>query len=689
MEELAYFTKFPRKQFLMWKYEFKNCFLKPFKLYKNVKDNFSFKHVENPIVSIIIPVYNQYQYTINCLYSILKTVQNIDYEIIIADDCSTDKTQDIVKKIGNIKVVKTPQNMGFLKNCNNVASHAKGEFIWLLNNDTQIQHKTLSSLLNVFKIKKDVGVVGSKLIYPNGNLQEAGGIIYNDATGCNFGKGKMHFDRTFNYLKEVDYCSGASLFMKKDFWNKLGGFDENFVPAYYEETDLCFRVRQAGLKVYYQPQSLVVHFESISLSGSHDLLMKQNGEKFRKKWVGELKKQCPPNDDNFLARDRSQNKKTLLFIDDNILRPDTNCGERNSFQYLEFFVSLGFNVKFLPKNTLLNENKYVDDIEQLGVEVVFFERKMSAENTNYAKEWLSKHGKYIDYVFINRPHVYEHFIPLIKKYCKPKSIHYQGHDINYLREERQARINSDPESKVNCNINKVLEPRIWNDADYVYYFSDKEIELVKKSVSNANAKSIPLYLYDEPKKISYEKERKDLLFVGGFAHTPNVDAMNWFIDEIFPIVKKEILEIKINIVGSKAPQELVNKQNADIIFKGYVTDEELEKLYKTSRLTVVPLRYGAGVKGKIIESLMYQVPVITTEIGIEGIPNAQNIIAQADTIEEFAKKIVELYDNYDSLKKMSDSSLDYIKKYFSKKTALEILKSDFCIEAEGILRSEK
>ena len=651
-----------------------------YKIRKDIKTEFSFPAFEKPIVSIIIPTYNQYKYTVKCLYSILNTVEEIPYEVIIADDCSTDETVNIEKSIKNIKFIQTDKNSGFLKNCNNASKYAKGEYLWLLNNDTQVLNNSLKSILETFRICKNAGAVGSKLIFGDISLQEAGGIIYSDATGCNFGRGDKYFYNKpeYNYLKEVDYCSGASLLIKKSLWEELGGFDEYFAPAYYEETDLCFRIRQKGLKVMYQPKSEIIHFESVSLKESHEELMDINRKKFCKKWSEDLQKQATHPTDKFFAKDRSYGKKVLLFSDEWLLKPDTNCGNRSSFQYLKMFADMGLNVKFVANSYTYNDfnsndKKYADLIQQMGVEII---------SAVYFKDWIKKYGKYIDYIFVNRPHVWDKQKELYKSYCPKAITMYQGHDIHYLRESRAGRLENNPKQLKKSEIRKIQEYDAWNNADYIFYYSDKEINTVKEINPNAKAFSVPLYLYeDKISKNNYDAiSRKDLVFVGGFSHTPNLDAMKWFVKDILPQIKSHIPDIKMYIVGSKNEKYANELRDDNIIITGFLSDEKLNKLYTNVRLSVVPLRFGAGVKGKIIEAIQNKIPVITTDIGAEGINNESKIITVANTSEEIASAIVDLYNNTDKLNEISAKSEDFIQKNFSLNTAKEIF--------EGILKYE-
>lgn len=223
--------------------------------YKDKKNNIKdysklvFKYFKNPLVSIIIPVYNQFEYTYSYLRSILKNSGDIEYEVIIADDCSTDFTKDITKVVEGVNVKKAPTNLKFLLNCNNAAKSARGQYILFLNNDTQVQKDWLKHLVDLIESDSNIGMVGSKLVYPDGLLQEAGGIVWKDGSAWNYGNRQDGNASEYNYVKEVDYISGAAIMIRHSLWDELGGFDESFIPAYYEDTDLAFQVRRAGYKV--------------------------------------------------------------------------------------------------------------------------------------------------------------------------------------------------------------------------------------------------------------------------------------------------------------------------------------------------------------------------------------------------------------------------------------------------------
>ena len=174
-----------------------------------------FRLPSEPLVSIVVPAYNQFDYTYRCLESILRHSGNISYEILLADDCSTDLTGEIGKVVTGIRVIRNRTNLRFLLNCNNAAAQAKGKYILFLNNDTQVQADWLRPLVDLMEADPSIGLTGSKLVYSDGHLQEAGGIFWNDASAWNYGHMQNPEDPEYNYVKEADYISGASIMVRR------------------------------------------------------------------------------------------------------------------------------------------------------------------------------------------------------------------------------------------------------------------------------------------------------------------------------------------------------------------------------------------------------------------------------------------------------------------------------------------
>jgi GT2 family glycosyltransferase/2-polyprenyl-3-methyl-5-hydroxy-6-metoxy-1,4-benzoquinol methylase len=636
-----------------------------------------FPKTTEPIVSIVIPVFNQWHYTYSCLCSILKNTTGVDYEVIIADDVSTDETANISNYVENINVIRDDVNRGFLLNCNNAAKFAKGKYIYFLNNDTNVQPGWLSSLVELMEKDNSIGMSGSKLVYPDGRLQEAGGIIWKDASGWNYGRLDDPEKPEYNYVKEVDYISGAAIMIRRDLWEQIGGFDERYVPAYNEDSDLAFEVRKLGWKVVYQPKSVIVHYEGISHGTDTGSGIKrhqiENCQKFFKKWEMTLEKEHFHNAEHvYWARDRSRTKKTILIIDHYVPHFDKDAGSRTVFQYVKLFVEMGFNVKFIGDNFFRHE-PYTSVLQQMGVEVLY--GKWFADHIN---DWLETNGEYINFTLLNRPHISIKYIDAIKKYTKSKIIYY-GHDLHYLREQREFELTNNQALLDSSRSWRKMEFGLFEKSDLIYYPSQVEVEEIKKQFPDYNVKAIPAYIFDEPleKAVHDFSNRKNLLFVGGFGHRPNVDAVLWFVNEIFPIILKDLPDIRFYVVGSNPPDEIKNLHSENVIVTGFVSDQELSKYYHQCKIAVVPLRYGAGVKGKVVEALYHQIPIVTTSIGSEGLEGIGDYLIEVDDARQFAQKVISLYNDISKLNDYSKKSIDYIMKYFSRSSALEILNNDF------------
>ncbi|MDO5415876.1 MAG: glycosyltransferase [Lachnospiraceae bacterium] len=637
--------------------------------------------VKEPLVSIVIPVYNQIHYTYACLLSILEHTKDVSYEVIIADDVSTDATKDLGKYTENLVISRNSVNQGFLRNCNQAAMQARGRYIMFLNNDTQVTEGWLSSLVNLLESDPTIGMVGSKLVYPDGRLQEAGGILWSDGSGWNYGRLDDPDKAEYNYVKDVDYISGAAILLSVKLWKQIGGFDVRFAPAYCEDSDLAFEVRKAGYRVVYQPLSKVIHFEGVSngtdVNGTGlKRYQVENSRKLKEKWAEEFKKQCV-NDGNpnpFRARERSMGKPVILVIDHYVPTYDKDAGSKTTFQYLKMFRKMGYVVKFLGDN-FLHEEPYSTTLQQMGIEILY-----GAEYQTRIWDWLKENGDEIAFAYLNRPHIASKYVDFIKDHTNIKMIYY-GHDLHFLREMREYELTGDLKKKRDSDYWKSIEFSMMYKAAVSYYPSNVEVEAIHKVDASIPVKAITAYVYEEfldKLQDDFEK-REGLLFVGGFAHPPNADAVLWFAKEVFPLIRERMPEMKFYVVGSKVTEEIqaLDSEENGIIIKGFVSEEELARLYASTRIVVVPLRYGAGVKGKVVEAIYNGAPIVTTSVGAEGIPQVETVLEIADEPQAFADAVAALYPDTAKLQQMCHKTQDYIREHFSVEAAWSVIRDDF------------
>jgi glycosyltransferase involved in cell wall biosynthesis len=333
---------------------------------------------------------------------------------------------------------------------------------------------------------------------------------------------------------------------------------------------------------------------------------------------------------------------------------------------------MGYNLKFLGANFFPHQ-PYTQQLQAMGVEVLVGEK--IARNL---PTWLNENAEYIDTIYVHRPHIAEDVSNLLEGMNpKPKLIYF-GHDLHFLREEREYEVTGDDKHKVASNEWRQRELAVFQHFDKVYYASQVEVDLIAKIAPEVDVSAIPLYLMEESELAPYSwKDRADILFVGGFNHTPNVDAICWFVEEILPLVVAACPNIKLNVVGSKTPAKVQALESKHVVIHGYLTDEELAEQYRRTRMVAVPLRYGAGVKGKVLEALQRGVPLVTTGIGAEGIPDASVVMNVKETAEDFARELIEIERGCSERLSKLDHYPEYLNQYFSKSRASEILCRDF------------
>ncbi len=391
-------------------------------------------------VSIIIPVFNHWQDTLACLESIAHLTAGSSYEVIVVDDGSSDETAQMLEQIAGLVTLRNEQNLGFVGSCNRGAESARGAFLVFLNNDTMVTPGWLEALIQTFRKVPRVGLAGAKLIYPDGRLQEAGSVIWHDATGWNYGKFDDADHPKYNFTREVDYCSGACVMVPRSLFWELGGFDTEFTPAYYEDTDLAFKIRHSGRKVIYQPHSRIIHHEGLTSGTSLESGVKSyqvvNQTKFRRRWSERLDQHppAPPHDANLNVYTRNvevASRSQVLVIDHRLPTPDRDCGSVRMIEMIRAVLRRGHHVTFVP-DYLATMPDYLEELQFDGVEVIHQPYYPSE------REFLKQHGREFDLAILSRMEIAAKHMTSVRRFAPQAKIVFDTVDLHFLREEREA-----------------------------------------------------------------------------------------------------------------------------------------------------------------------------------------------------------------------------------------------------------
>jgi GT2 family glycosyltransferase/2-polyprenyl-3-methyl-5-hydroxy-6-metoxy-1,4-benzoquinol methylase/glycosyltransferase involved in cell wall biosynthesis len=647
---------------------------------------------DEPLVSIVIPVHGQWAYTRRCLAAIEAGGPRVPFEVIVVDDASPDDSARVLARCPGVRLVRAEHNLGFVGASNLGAAQARGELLVLLNNDTEPRAGWLDALVETVYGDERIGLVGAKLLYPDGSLQECGGIVWSDASAANYGHGDDPDDPRYASLRDVDYCSGAALLVRRELFERLGGFDERYAPAYYEDTDLAFAVRAAGYRTVVEPAAVVVHHEGVSHgtdpSSGHKRFQETNRAVFAEKWADALKEQIagPGKAALWVARQRMpgmvpREHGLVLIADLQVPTPDKDSGSVRMRRLVDALLALGQRVVFCPMDDI-HPAHYTERLRRAGVTVL--------GDPAQRERFLAEAGSELRLVLLSRPTVAWHMAERIR-ICAPQAVlAYDTVDLHFVRLSRESELvrslgdaTTAAMLRQRAELYRELELALVRSSDRTLVVSESERDLLAGLAPEARVEVLSNVHPFSSEQTSPEG-RSGALFVGSFEHAPNRDAAFWLAGEVWPAVRQRCPWAELELVGEDPTGEIHALEGDGVLVRGWV--ENLEEKYATARMGLAPLRFGSGVKGKVGESLAYGVPVVGTPLAFEGmrLRDGEEILS-GETTEEIAERIATLFTDDPLWQRLSEAGRTAVGAQFGPEVARTALNALLSAQAgEGL-----
>jgi GT2 family glycosyltransferase len=597
--------------------------------------------------SILIVCYRHVDLLAACLDSVRGSVGDaVATETIVLFNGTGDAERERVRgALRSARVIVSPVNLGFGGGNNRAAAHATGEYLVMLNDDTEVQPGWLESLVETADRHREAGAVGSRVLKPDRTLQEAGSLIWRDASTLGVGRGLPETSPRYRYLREVDYVSACSLLVRRATFEQLGGFDERYFPGYNEDVDLCIGIRRLGQRVLYQPRSVVIHHESQTGGEARDFLILRSRGLLLEKWPEELALQPEPRPWDPLAVELAVHRsrrspRRILVLDDRIPDPAVGSGYGRMLDVVRELADAGYALSFHPTGTAEGDRR---ELQDLGVDII--EDELVSH--------LASPACLYDAVIISRPNNFTASARALRRFQPQAVVIYDAEALFHRRLERQAQVLRETSSVAGEQVlldaerMRRLEQRIAQSVDRVVSVSEVEADFVRSVPGGCPVDVLePLEPEIQLTRSSFASRSGMLLVAGWLAPypSPNSDGLEWFADYVLPAIRQQVPWTHLSVTGAEPHEQVLGLAGPWVRFTGHV--EDLNAVYERARVVIVPMRFGAGVKRKVTEALQHGVPVVTTGVGAEGIAGAGGpALAVCDEPDEFAERVVTLLED--------------------------------------------
>ena len=567
-----------------------------------------------PDVSVVVPVHNKFPITYACLCALVLARCEATFEVVVVDDGSADRTLKLEELASGITVVRNEEPKRFIGACNAGVAASRGRYVVLLNNDTEPTAGWLDALIDPFERFEGVGLTGAKLLYPDGSLQEAGGIVWRTGNPWNYGRNANPTDPRYSYVRDADYLSGAAMMTTREIWDELGGLSDYLAPMYFEDTDFAFKVRDSGRRTVFAAPSIVYHYEGktsgTEVSSGMKAFQEVNRPKFKSRWARAFAGHGAEGVAPDLEKDRNIVGR-VLFVDNSIPRPDRDAGSYAAIEEMKLVQSLGFKVTFCPRNVAWL-GAYGDELQAQGIEVVVAPHCLSVQ------ELLEKRGEEFDAVYVYRWYVAEGLIDDVRRFAPRAKVLFMNADLHFLREIRAAQASGDAGALATALETRGRELDVMRRADVTLSYNEVEHAVIASHAPGEVTLAKCPWVVRPATDVPGFEARSGTAFLGGYAHPPNAEAVGWFVAHVVPLLSAAGRGGTFHIYGAQMPPglERMAEREPNVAAPGFV--ESVAQVYDAHRSFVAPLRTGAGIKGKVLGALAAGIPCILSPVAAEG-----------------------------------------------------------------------
>jgi GT2 family glycosyltransferase len=590
-----------------------------------------------PALSVVMAVHDRFALTIQALASVRQNFAGA-LQVIIVDNGSTDETVRLESYVAGAVIVRLEENIGFLRACNLGLAHVAAPALLYLNNDTELWPGALAAALRRLGSDPDIAAVGAKILRTDGRLQEAGSIIWSEGTTTGYLRDASPVAAEANVVRDVDYASAVFLLCDTARVRALGGFDEAYAPAYFEDADLCVRLRQAGGRIVYDPAVVVTHMEfgSAATSEVSMALMRRARRIFKQKHAAFLRAQPAPGDDASLIRARRRDAgPVVLFIEDTIPVRRLGSGFVRANDIVAALSASGAEVHVFPYNGVAVSAAEARAALPERVQCLY-----DRDSTMLASFLKERRGIY-DLIWLSRTHNLARVAPHLRAAgMADVPIVLDTEAVVSCREAMQAGPDFDLAAAIETEFAGAEMCRA------ILAVSDAECALLRAAGLPRVAK-LGTAIAPAPTQAGFA-ERSGLLFVGAIHRedSPNLDSLRWYAAEIWPALRTLMPDPPVlTIVGYRAPEVAIGDLATHPGLRWHGPATLLAPHYNAARLFIAPTRFAAGTPYKLYEAAAMGLPIVATAPLAAQLGWADGAALTASAPADFAAAIARLYDD--------------------------------------------